>query len=82
MKKNKIPVNQIIIIIEEADQKLIEKYIREVLSENNIHFMTPIDIGKGACQRAVEIHTFGKNEYISNDPIRYDIEFCIEYENN
>ena len=88
IKKNARPVQHVIIIGDSLKLKMIEKHVKETLvndqhiSIGNIHFMTAVDIGKGASQRAKEIHQFGKNEFIPEDKIRFDIEYCIEYENN
>ena len=83
IKENQQEVNHIIVIREEINYNIIEQYVNNVFEElhinvNTIHFMSPCDVGLGACQRAIEIHQFGKNQHVFDDKTRYDIEYCIE----
>ena len=84
IKENHIEVNHIIVIREEIKYNIIKSCVDEAFEElhidvNTIHFMTPYDVGQGACQRAIEIHQFGKNKQIFRDENRIDIEFCPEH---
>ena len=83
IKENHIEVNHIIVIREEINYNIIKSCVEEAFEElhidvNTIHFMTPYDVGQGACQRAVEIHQFGKNKQnTENNNDVFDIELGI-----
>ena len=80
INSNQMVVDHVIVIIDEVNQSIIEPILQEIIVDKEIYYMTPEDIGRGACQRAIEIHDFGENNYneISNDETRYDIEFDID----
>ena len=80
IQENEERADQVIVIIEEINQNIIKQHIVKALTEqhvpeNNIHFMTSHDIGKGACQRAYEIHTYNKSLNIEQE-----IEFKYQFD--
>ena len=81
INSNQTLTDYIIVIIDEFYQIIIESILKEIFIDKEIHFITPEDIGKGACQRAIEIHDFGKNQHkdVFKDKDRYNIEFGVEF---